>query len=46
MSSGEFGFPGGSEVKHPPAMQEMQVHSLGQEDLLEEEMAIHSSILA
>ena len=27
-------------------MQEMQVQSLGQEDLLEKEMAIHSSILA
>ena len=27
-------------------MEEMQVQSLGQEDLLEEEMATHSSILA
>ena len=27
-------------------MQEMQVQSLGQEDPLEKEMAIHSSILA
>ena len=27
-------------------MQEMQVQSLGQEDPLEEEMSIHSSILA
>ena len=27
-------------------MQETQVHSLGQEDPLEEEMATHSSILA
>ena len=27
-------------------MQEIQVRSLGQEDLLEEEMATHSSILA
>ena len=33
-------------VKNPPAMQEMQVQSLGQEDPLEEEMATHSSILA
>ena len=36
-------------VKDPPAMQEMQevrVQSLGPEDPLEEEMAIHSSILA
>ena len=29
-----------------PAMQEMQVQSLGWEDLLEEGMATHSSILA
>ena len=33
-------------VKNPPAMQETQVQSLGQEDSLEEEMATHSSILA
>ena len=33
-------------VKNPPAMQETWVHSLGQEDLLEKEMATHSSILA
>ena len=33
-------------VKDPPAMQEMQVRSLGQEDPLEKEMAPHSSILA
>ena len=33
-------------VKTPPAKQEMQVHSLGWEDLPEEEMATHSSILA
>ena len=33
-------------VKNPPAMQEMWVRSLGREDLLEKEMAIHSSILA
>ena len=36
-------------VKDPPAMQEMQevrVRSLGPEDPLEEELAIHSSILA
>ena len=34
------------QVKNPPAIQETQVQSLGQEDPLEEEMAIHSSILA
>ena len=39
-------FPGGSVVKNPPAMQETQVWSLGREDPLEKEMAIHSSILA
>jgi len=33
-------------VKNPPAMQETRVQSLGQEDLLEEGMKIHSSILA
>ena len=36
-------------VKNPPAMQETQetwVPSLGQEDPLEEEVAIHFSILA
>ena len=35
--------------KNPPAMQEtqeMSVWSLGQEDPLEKEMAIHSSVLA
>ena len=33
-------------VKSLPAMQETRVQSLGQEDLLEKEMATHSSILA
>ena len=33
-------------VNNLPAMQETQVQSLGQEDLLEKELAIHSSILA
>ena len=33
-------------VKSLPAMQETQVSSLGREDPLENEMAIHSSILA
>ena len=41
-----WGFPGGSEVKNPPAMQETRVRSLGQEDTLEEEMATPSSILS
>ena len=33
-------------IKHLPAMRETRVRSLGWEDLLEKEMAIHSSILA
>ena len=33
-------------VKNLPAMQETWVQSLGREDPLEKEMAIHSSILA
>ena len=33
-------------VMNLPAVQETQVHSLDQEDLLEKEMATHSSILA
>ena len=33
-------------VKRPPAMQETRVQSLGREDLLQKEMATHSSILA
>ena len=32
-------------AKHLPTMRETQVQSLGQEDLLEKEMATHSSIL-
>ena len=44
-----MGFPGGSVVKNPPAMQEtqeIQVWLLSQEDPLEKEMATHSSIFA
>ena len=33
-------------VKNLPAVQEMQVRSLGREDPLEKRMATHSSILA
>ena len=33
-------------VKHLPIVRETQVQSLGREDLLEKEMATHSSILA
>ena len=42
----KLGFPSGSMVKNMPAMQEMQVRFLGQEDPLEEDMATHSGILA
>ena len=41
-----MGFPGGSAVENPLAMQETQVQFLGQEDPLEKEMATHSRILA
>ena len=44
-SAGNQNFPGGSAVKNPPAMQEIQVRSLGWRDL-EEEMATHTCILA
>ena len=43
------GFPGGSVVKNPPAMQELQgtqVRSLSREDPLEGGLAAHSSVLA
>ena len=33
-------------LKNPPAVQEMWVQSLGQEDPLEKEMVVYSSILA
>ena len=39
-------FLGDSDCKNPPAMQETWVRPLGWEDLLEKEMATHSSILA
>ena len=40
-------FPSGSKaIKNPPTMWKIQVRSLGQEDPLEKEMAIHSRILA
>ena len=44
-----MGFPSGSVVKDPPAMQEKQetqVQSLSGEDPLEEEITTHSNILA
>ena len=33
-------------IKNPPAMQETQVQSLGQEDPLDKGLATHSGILA
>ena len=41
-----MGFPRGSAIKNPPAIQETQVLSLGQEDPLEKALATPSSILA
>ena len=41
-----WGFPGGSVIKNPPAVQETWVWSLDWEDPLEKEMATHFSILA
>ena len=40
-----LGFPGGSDSKELPAMQETRVQCLGQEGSLEKGMASHSSIL-
>ena len=42
----EQGFPGGLMVKNLLPLQEMWVRSLGWEDLLEQEMTTHSSILS
>ena len=41
-----LGFPGGSAVINLPAVQEIWVPSLSQEDALEKEKATHFSILA
>ena len=49
VSTQQKGFPSGSVVKNPPAMQELQeawVWFLAQKDSLEEGMATHCSILA
>ena len=40
------GFPGGSAVTNPLAIQETWIPSLGGEDPLEEEVVTHSSIIA
>ena len=44
--TGVYTTHGGSVVKNPPAVQEMQVSSLSQADPLEKEMATHFSIFA
>ena len=41
-----MGFPDGSGIKKLPAMQEVQIWFLGQEDPLQKEMATHSSVLS
>ena len=41
-----MGFPGNTAVQNLPAMQETQVQSLGQEDLLEEGVTTYSTTLA
>ena len=46
MTLGSLGLPGGSDDKLLPTIQETEVQSLGWKDLLEKEMATHSSILA
>ena len=46
MSNVDIGAPGGSAVKNPLAMQDTCIRLLFLEDLLEKEMATHSSILA
>ena len=45
QGNSKMGFPGGSVVKNPPAVQQTWIQSLGQEDPLEKEIAAHSSIL-
>ena len=40
-----LGFPSGSAVRNPPAMQVTWVQSLGREDALEKKMATYSNIL-
>ena len=45
LLTGPGGFPSGSGVKNPPAMQEMWVRFLSWKDPLEKEMATHSSTL-
>ena len=45
-AQGQVNFPGGPDAKHLPTMRETHIQPLGRADLLEEEMAPHSSALA
>ena len=40
------GFPGGSVIKNPPAVQETEIQSLGWTNPLEKQRTAHSSVLA
>ena len=42
----DMGFPGGSMVKNPLSKEDMWLWSLGQEDPLDKEIAIYSTVLA
>ena len=46
MTVAKKGFPDGSVVKNPPAVQKTWIQSLGREDPLEKEIATPSSIPA
>ena len=46
LQANKGGFPGGSMLKNPPAIQEARFLSLSQEDPLQKGMATHSSVLA
>ena len=46
LFQGKFDFPVAQMVKRLPIMQETRVQSLGWEDPLEKEMAIHSRTIA
>ena len=46
LEKASYGFPGGSDGKESPAVQETWIWSLGWEDLLEKEVTTHSSIFA
>ena len=45
QGNNKLGFPVGSVVRNPPAVQETWIQSMGQENPLEREIATRSSIL-